>query len=242
MESGIAQEAPVGRADDCLQIGNVKLPSDFDYSAKWSDELARYSGGGKSTVESCRSIDVLDWHRRFRSPQRFSWAWARDGEQVASINVEMERHSVTLRYRSRSCGQDWTNVEQRVAIAWTPCRFGGERPWFICSVYANDTYCGRQVAKLYDAGRLFACRHCYRLAYASQQESAHRRGLWKAQKIRMRLGGSASMLDNFPDKPKGMHWRTYERFCRVHNAAQARFIPGLMGFVMRLRRRIYRRA
>jgi hypothetical protein len=204
----------------------------------------RYSGGGKRTIESCRSLDVLVWHRRgfFRSPQWFSWAWTRNGEQEASISVEIERHFVTLRYRSRSHGEDWTNVEQRVAIAWTPCRFGGERPWFICSVYTNGTYCGRQVTKLYDAGRLFACRHCYRLAYASQQESAHHRGLWKAQKIRMQLGGSASMLDNFPKKPKGMHWRTYERLCRVHNAAQARFIPGLMGFVMRLRRRIYRRA
>jgi len=73
------------------------------------------------------------------------------------------------------------------------------------------TYCGRQVTKLYHAGRLFACRHCSRLAYASQQESAHFRGLWKAQKIRMRLGGSANMLEDFPEKPKGMHWRTYER-------------------------------
>jgi hypothetical protein len=206
--------------------------------------MARYSGSGKRTVENCRSINVLDWHRRgyFRSLQWFSWAWTRSGAQVASINVEMERHSVTLRYRSRSSGEDWTDVKQRVAIAWTPCRFGGERPWFICSVYANGTYCGRQVTKLYDADRLFACRHCYRLAYLSQQESAHLRGLWKAQKIRIRLGGSASMLANFPEKPKGMHWRTYERFCRVHDAAQARLIPGMMGFVMRLGTRHNRRA
>ena len=198
--------------------------------------MARYSGGGKRTVESCRSIDVLDWHRRgyFRSLQGFSWAWTRNDKPVASINVEMKRHSVTLRYRSRSYGEDWLDVEQRVTTAWTPCRFGGERPWFICSVYANGTYCGRQVTKLYDAGRLFACRHCYRLAYASQQESAHQRGLWKAQKIRMRLGGSASILDDFPEKPKGMHWRTYERLCRVHGAAQARSMIGLMGFVKRL--------
>ena len=26
--------------------------------------MARYAGGGKNTVESCRSIDVLEWHRR----------------------------------------------------------------------------------------------------------------------------------------------------------------------------------
>jgi hypothetical protein len=57
--------------------------------------MARYGGGGKATVEGCRSIDVLEWHRLgyFRSPRRFSLAWSRDSEQVASINVETQRHS-----------------------------------------------------------------------------------------------------------------------------------------------------
>src|SRR6266481_9692801 len=129
--------------------------------------MARYAGGGKNTVESCRSIDVLRWNKLgyLRSPRWFSWAWTRDGERVASINVETQRYSLTLKYRSRSYGEDWSDVEQRVAIAWTPCRFGGERPWFVCSVAANGVYCGRRVTKLYGAGRLFACRHCYRLAY-----------------------------------------------------------------------------
>jgi hypothetical protein len=201
--------------------------------------MARYAGGGKTTVESCRSIDVLDWHRRgcLRSPPRFSWAWRQDGERVASIKVETERHRVTLKYRSRRYGGDWTDTEQRFPVVWTPCRFGGERPWFVCSVYANGTYCGRRVTKLYNAGRLFACRHCSRLAYASQQESAHERGLLKAQRIRTRLGGSANMLDDFPEKPKGMHWRTYERMWRVYDAAKARSFIGLTDFVKRLKRR-----
>jgi len=201
--------------------------------------MPRYAGGGKATVENCRSIDVLDWHRRgcLRSPRRFSWAWRQDGERVASIHVETERHRVTLRYRSRPYGGDWARVKQQFPVAWTPCRFGGERPWFTCSVHANGTYCGRQVTKLYQAGHLFACRHCSRLAYASQQETAHERGLRKAQTIRMRLGGTATMLDDFPEKPKGMHWRTYERLCRVHDAAQARSFIGLTDFVKRLRKR-----
>ena len=29
-----------------------------------------------------------------------------------------------------------------------------------------------------------------------------------------------------PDKPKGMHWRTYDRLCRVHDAAEERSIIG----------------
>ena len=206
--------------------------------------MARYAGGGKNTVESCRSIDVLRWNKLgyLRSPRWFSWAWTRDGERVASINVETQRHSVTLKYRSRSYGEDWSDVEQRVTIAWTPCRFGGERPWFVCSVTSNGVYCGRRATKLYGAGRLFACRQCYRLAYASQQESAHQRGLGTSQKIRMRLGGSPNMLEEFPDKPKGMHWRTYERWRRVHDAAEERSTIGLMGFVERLGRRSSRRA
>ena len=202
--------------------------------------MARYAGGGKTTVESCRCIDVLDWHGRgcLRSPRRFSWAWTQDGKRVASINVETEGHRVTLKYRSHSYGEGWTDLEQRFPVVWTSCRFGGDRPWFVCSVFANGAYCGRQVAKLYQAGRLFACRHCSRLACASQQESGHLRGLWKAQNIRMRLGGSANMLDDFPEKPKGMHWRTYERLCQVHDAARARSFIGLTDFAKRITKRV----
>jgi hypothetical protein len=103
-------------------------------------------------------------------------------------------------------------------------------------------YCGRRVIKLYGAGRLFACRHCYRLTYTSRQESAHQRGLWKSQRIRMQLGGSPSMLDEFPDKPKGMHWRTCERLRRRHDAAEERSTVGLIGFVERLGCRTSRRS
>ena len=84
---------------------------------------------------------------------------------------------VALKYRSRSCNHNWSDPVQRIPIAWTTCRFGGERPWFVCPVTAEGMYCGRSVNNLYGAGRLFACRHCYQLAYASQREPAHLRGL-----------------------------------------------------------------
>ena len=46
--------------------------------------MARYAGGGKNTVEGCRSIDVLRWNKLgyLRSPRWFSWAWTSDGERV----------------------------------------------------------------------------------------------------------------------------------------------------------------
>jgi len=41
-----------------------------------------------------------------------------------------------------------------------------------------------------------------------------------------------------PEKPKGMHWRTYERLCRVHDAARARSLIGLTDFAKRIRKRV----
>jgi hypothetical protein len=90
------------------------------------------------------------------------------------------------------------------------------------------------VAKLYQRGKLFACRHCHGLAYASQQESSNQRGVYRAQKIRTRLGGSVSMFEDFPDKPKGMHWRTYDRLRGRYDMAEARSMAGLEHFLNRL--------
>jgi hypothetical protein len=120
-----------------------------------------------------------------RSPRWFSWTWTRDGERVASINVETQRQTVTLKYRSRSYKKDWSDVEQRIPIGWTPCRFGGERPWFVCSVYSSGRYCGRRVTKLYGAGRLFACRKCYQLAYTNPFEFAVEMDLVPAKPLQL---------------------------------------------------------
>ena len=59
------------------------------------------------------------------------------------------------------------------------------------------------------AGDLFACRHCYGLGYASQQESPQSRFIRRSRKVRMRLGGSPDLLQPFRKRPRGMHQRTY---------------------------------
>jgi hypothetical protein len=106
-------------------------------------------------------------------------------------------------------GGEWQDVDVR--IVRIPCRFGGARPYFICPGVVNGITCGRRVAKLHGAGRYFLCRHCYRLAHASQRESEWDRTLRRANKIKRRLGGEPGMAAPFPQKPKGMWNRTYER-------------------------------
>jgi hypothetical protein len=176
--------------------------------------MARPTLGGGATCESCPSIDVREWHRqgRLQSGQQFSWSWTCGGESAGSISERVESAAVVLRYRSCSSGSsECKAIEQRVPISLTTCHLGGVRPWFLCPVYCDSRYCGRRAAILYCAGDLFACRRCYRLLYASQQQTPLHRALEQARKIRTRLGGSADLLEPFPAKPKGMHRRTFQR-------------------------------
>jgi hypothetical protein len=108
---------------------------------------------------------------------------------------------------------------------WTACHFGGCRPWFLCPAdVGNGQRCGRRVAKLYTRGYVFACRQCCGLAYASQSENPRYRAITRSQKLRMRLGGGPSLLDPFPEKPRGMHRRTYGLLFNRIAAAQGRSI------------------
>ena len=116
-----------------------------------------------------------------------------------------------LAYRVRIGGGEWEDVAETVRIVRLPCRFGGARPYFVCPGVVNGIACGRRVAKLHGPGRYFLCRHCYRLAHASQSEGTWDRTLRRANKIRQRLGGDPGMATPFPPKPKGMWRRTYER-------------------------------
>jgi len=116
-----------------------------------------------------------------------------------------------------------------VYLDWTPCNFGGHRPWFLCPAHA----CGRRVAIIYGGG-IFACRHCYQLAYASQRETADDRAARRANKIRERLGWEPGILNPKGwEKPKGMHWKTFERLNIEHDACVAESLAGIArGFGM----------
>jgi hypothetical protein len=132
---------------------------------------------------------------------------------VASIQMRAEQDRVILTYRHCSGGGDWKDEQYPVRIEWTPCNLGGSRAWFICPAVG----CGRRVAILYGGG-IFACRHCYRLAYASAREDVGDRAARRADRLRTRLGWEPGILNGEGSKPKWMRWRTFERLAAVHDA------------------------
>src|SRR5262249_48961310 len=56
--------------------------------------------------------------------------------------------------------------------------------------------------------------------------------------LRMQLGGSPNISEKLPNKPKGMHWQTFERLRRAHDVVEARSMMGLMRYIDSRDRRV----
>lgn len=186
--------------------------------------------GGKDCTDDMHRVDV----RRLQRDECLTpgmgcdLQWTRRGVAVASIHLSVQAQRVTFTYRHRAGNGHWQEVHCAVPLDRTPCHYGGTRAWWLCPC------CGRRVALLY-IGKLPACRHCYRLAYRSEREASHYRAARRADTIRHRLGWKPGFLSGSGPKPKGMHWRTFERLRAEHDAhadaawAGAEAELGLMG-------------
>jgi hypothetical protein len=196
-----------------------------------------YRWGTRDTTGEYRSIDIRQWGREgwLRPGAWFISSWLRDGAPVASIEVLVPAGPapparLVLAYRQRTQGGPWQDVTEPVTLLWTPCHYGGRRPWFLCP----GPGCGRRVALLYLGGAYWACRQCLGLAYQSQREDWGSRQMDKAQRIRRRLGGMADLTAPFPAKPPRMHRRTYERLQAEAEAAEFGALTGLLELLNRL--------
>jgi len=176
-------------------------------------------------VEDCLSIDVRRWKKEgmLEPGQDATWSWYQNGRKVNAMSVRaLHRSALELSYVVRSSGTGYReeDVCYTVVLAWTPCNFGGERPWFLCSGLA----CRRRVAKLYLRDLYFLCRHCHDLTYASrQQRDALETAARKIRSIRRKLGGSLRVDEPFPPRPKRMHRRTYLRHFEEYERAQEEY-------------------
>lgn len=127
-------------------------------------------------------------------------------EQLKRSNSDSLQAS--YRYRNQS-------YSYPIQLTKTRCNYGGSRHWWLCPK------CSKRVSVLYCAGR-YVCRHCIGACYQSQLQQPIDRLFSRADTIRQRLGWQAGIAHGIGERPKGMHYSTYDRLVNEHEQLTAK--------------------
>ena len=155
---------------------------------------------------------------------------SRGGERIGPASLFAESGSLRLSYQTTTSEGSAERIDERIEIWTTQTSLGGQRQWFRCPG------CHRQCRILYGGPR-FRCRLCHGLSYECQFESRAQRANRRTRKIRRRLGGSDCLMEEFPPRPRGMHWATYRRFEAQEVAADEQWTLGVIDLLARVGKR-----
>lgn len=137
--------------------------------------------------------------------------------------------SVTLRSgATRPTGGVVTANGSPIRLEYSPCRFGGQRPWLVCESCGRRRLVlyGREFVQRFVRGEEFEkvtrwyswrCRRCLRLVYPSQRASRDWRyyAQLRIEALVRRFAPSWDYADEFPDKPPRIRRRTWNRLCKA---------------------------
>jgi hypothetical protein len=180
-------------------------------------------GSGRHLYYSTRSYtsDYLDID--IRTLNQRGWldkttyqnlTWKRNNQEIGSIQFLVwtqvqfpdEKPSIRLKYKSRTNGGDWQELNYEIELEITKCNFGGFRYWFKCPD------CNKRACVLY-GGTIFKCRTCHGLVHKSRNESALDQAIRRLDKEKDKLWPDESLCFydsiGWLDKPKWMRQRTY---------------------------------
>ncbi len=154
----------------------------------------------KPVVEDFLSIDILDLKKGglLDSGMGFIMDYTANGAGILTLSVQVADEALALVYDFNQ-----TRRKQELALARTPCHYGGSRAWLLCpkcQAKRNSLYLGPE--------GFWACRECLGLAYKIQRLNPHERHQNRAEKIKKNklkiIPGSRTMAS---EKPFGM-WRS----------------------------------
>lgn len=194
--------------------------------------------GGRPTADMSKKID-LAWMIRTKRVVPGHWTsgtlhWNCGGKSVGSISYvarleDPEASELQLTYWRGEAG-DRERVEQRIRLVFTEPNYGGRRWWMICP------FRGHRVGKLYLPawGDRFAGRRASRLGYQSQRVAQRDRSFEKLFRLQRKLGSEqgweAPLL-----RPKGMHWKTFERHLERYHELDTECAVHMMHWIGLLR-------
>ena len=151
----------------------------------------------RPTTEELHSIHVRDIADLPLSPNEWSYVMYLD-----IPDLRLSRYADTIRFGVATEAEVIPIADVR--LVHSPRNFGGHQTYFQCR-------CGKRITTLYFGDSQIACRQCNGLLYESQFNRKHEQPAAKAAKLRSELGGGPALWKPLPEKPKYMHWETYER-------------------------------
>lgn len=182
-----------------------------------------YRWDSKSCLEDQLKIDARLFKKRGIFDDGFHTLTWRLGDDVlfrASFVVEGDKMIVASKWHDSTTGL-LESMEKLIRISQTPCGFGGNRKWLICP------HCKSRMAVLVLKPPTVGCRHCLDLAYFCQRENSSYRALRRRNKIASRLDRD-EYFGEMLEKPKGMHWRTFNRLVEEHDDADSSSMLSMM--------------
>lgn len=173
--------------------------------------------GWRPHIESALCLDVGSMFKcsalRVGTETSGRWQWSCNGEKREAVGYRASLTSdggeLRLSYTWETSGLP-RDVTCLVRLSSMPLQYGGRR-W-----YMHCPYTQQRVLKLYKFSNIeqFCSRASIRPlpTYASQRVSGSDRIISQRWAIRRKMGDTFSDLFGEPYKPKGMHWRTFERY------------------------------
>lgn len=176
--------------------------------------------GWRPHIESALALSVRDISELIQDGRCRAGAWhwtSNHGGERGSVSFSftpcngIDAGTLTLNYShaDRDTGKR-KNVECIIRLCSMPLNYGGRRWYMLCP------YTHRRALKLYKFAGIeqFCCRTAIRPlpTYASQRTSGSERVMAQRWAIRRKMGDNISDLFGQPCKPKGMRWRTFQRY------------------------------
>jgi len=182
------------------------------------------TGSGRHFHYSTRSYteDYLDLDIRLMNQRGWlnkkgyqNLTWKRNNQEIGTVQLLVwtrvqfptEKSIMRLKYKSRTNGGDWQELNYQVELETTKCNFGGLRYWFKCPE------CSKRACVLY-GGTIFKCRSCHDLVHKSRNESALDQATRRLDKEKDKLwpDGGLCFYDSVDwlDKPKWMRHKTFD--------------------------------
>lgn len=192
-----------------------------------------YIGGDNRTHGQIEQAERIDSFEAGKVKGRGSLFTSRNTMLNCRHFAAHEQEAVELSYT----GSPWSVV---LELTRTPSGFGGSCTFWLCP------RCDRRARFLYFNGKGFVCRECAKLNYHCQQRTKDSvnhfyDGMKLARdKLHWKPPFPMAPMDFshvVPDRPKGMHWRTYYRYLVRYMRYQKKYRRDSMREMLAIMRR-----